>query len=353
MQRLFQRRRQYGVATDEVTGRATPTAPSAPATSARETFPSGIKLLHEPENAIIDIVFVHGLMGDREMTWTAHDTSEPWPKALLPSELPAARVLTFGYDAYVADWRGVVSQNRIANHAWNLLTSLATHRERDESALVTARQRSERHIQDILQSTRGIAFLGTPHHGAGLAKWAERLSKSIGIITQTNSEIIEVLQRESEVLARIQDGFHNMVMARNTEGQPIEISCFFEELPLQGIGQVVPQHSAILPGYIPIGIHGNHMDMTKFASKDDPGFVAVCGELRRWIREISRVGRQNLATRRSAIPEDSPTPTTPLLLIAAMLPNSEELERALRMAPDVNIREDHPRAKCSTYGCDI
>lgn len=45
--------------------------------------------------------------------------------------LPTARVLTFGYDAYVADWRGVVSQNRIANHAWNLLTSLASYREND------------------------------------------------------------------------------------------------------------------------------------------------------------------------------------------------------------------------------
>ena len=27
--------------------------------------------------------------------------------------------------------------------------------------------------------------------------------------------------------------------------------------------------------------------MTKFANVDDPGFVAVCGELRRWIRETA------------------------------------------------------------------
>ena len=51
----------------------------------------------------------------------------------------------------------------------------------------------------------------------------------------------------------------------------------------------MPQDSAILPGWsLPIGIHANHMDMTKFASMDDAGFVAVCGELRRWIKEISR-----------------------------------------------------------------
>jgi hypothetical protein len=33
----------------------------------------------------------------------------------------------------VADWRGVVSQNRIANHAWNLLTSLASYRDNDDT----------------------------------------------------------------------------------------------------------------------------------------------------------------------------------------------------------------------------
>jgi hypothetical protein len=82
------------------------------------------------------IVFVHGLTGDREKTWTARGAAEPWPKTLLPSELPTARVLTFGYDAYVADWRGLVSQSRIGNHAWNLLTSLAAYREKDDTVRV-------------------------------------------------------------------------------------------------------------------------------------------------------------------------------------------------------------------------
>lgn len=31
------------------------------------------------------------------------------------------------------------------------------------------------------------------------------------------------------------------------------------------------------------------MAMTKFASEDDPGFVAVAGELRRWIKELKMV----------------------------------------------------------------
>jgi hypothetical protein len=47
----------------------------------------------------------------------------------------------------------------------------------------------------------------------------------------------------------------------------------------------VPSDSAVLPGYTSIGIHYNHMDMTKFGSEDDEGFIAVTGELRRWLTQ--------------------------------------------------------------------
>ncbi|RYO93786.1 hypothetical protein DL763_004271 [Monosporascus cannonballus] len=296
MRRLIPWRRK-AVVTGAATDHDPPEQSVAGASSSTKLFPSGIKLLHSPADPIVDIVFVHGLTGDREKTWTARDGSEPWPKVLLPSELPPARVLTFGYDAYVADWREVVSQNRIGNHAWNLLTSLASYRE-DNDTVGTSQclgglvceNRPERHLQNIFRSARGIVFLGTPYHGAGLARWAELLFRSIGVIKRTNTEIVEVLKRESEVLARIQESFHTMVMARSWEGlQPIEISCFYEELPLPGVGQVVPQESAILPGYIPIGIRSNHIDMTKFSTIEDPGFLAVRGELRRWIREIRAI----------------------------------------------------------------
>ncbi|KAB5513496.1 hypothetical protein GE09DRAFT_1179745 [Coniochaeta sp. 2T2.1] len=275
MRQLFRRRQNTatgGAGAEQRPSEPVPAAASAP----HKTFPAGIKLLHCPERPAADIVFVHGLTGDREKTWTARGASEPWPKALLPSELPTARVLTFGYDAYVADWRGVVSRNRIGNHAWSLLTSLANYRDRDDTALVKSRERPEQHLQNILRSTRGIAFLGAPHHGAGLARWAELLARAVGVVKQTNTEIVAVLQSESEVLARIQDSFHTMVMSRGRDGSGlIDICCFYEELPLLGLGQVVPQHSAILPGYIPIGIRSNHMDMARFAAADDPGFVAL------------------------------------------------------------------------------
>ncbi|KAJ5216200.1 uncharacterized protein N7498_002607 [Penicillium cinerascens] len=280
MKRFLRRRRRRVPDTDQDT---------IPDDLSRKTFPTGIKPLCSPENVTIDIVFVHGLTGDRDATWTARDATEPWPKKPPP--------------VHTSD--SPLSQSLIANHAWNLLTSLSSYRDNDgtnerpvifvchslgglvcEDALFKSRQRSEHRLQNIARCTRGIIFLGTPHHGAGLAKWAEVVSKSIGLIKQTNSDIVDVLKRDSEVLARIQDGFHTMIKARSVaEPPPIEVTCFYEELPVLGIGFVVPQDSAILPGYVPIGIHSNHMNMARFTNVEDPGFMAVCGELRRWIRD--------------------------------------------------------------------
>ncbi|KAK2735765.1 hypothetical protein FQN57_001145 [Myotisia sp. PD_48] len=240
------------------------------------------------EDDIYSVIIVHGLTGDREKSWAAGNTTLPWPQVLLPAKIPNVRVLTFGYDAQVAELKGLVSQSRIENHAMNLLTAVAGYRENDDTAFILARQRPEPHLRAILELTCAIAFLGTTHHGSGLATWAAYLARSIGILKHANSKILAVLKEDSEVLARVQDGFHTMIRSREKDGlQPINITCFYEELPLAGIGLVVPFHSAILPGYIPIGIRQNHENMTKFNDVDDPGFIALTGELRRWVKTLS------------------------------------------------------------------
>lgn len=92
-------------------------------------FPVGEKVLHDCPDAAVDICFIHGLTGGRETTWTAEGQSEPWPKTLIPSELCRARILTYGYDAYVI--RGsVASTNRLIDHATNLLHDLTRNRSR-------------------------------------------------------------------------------------------------------------------------------------------------------------------------------------------------------------------------------
>ncbi|KAK8071357.1 LipA and NB-ARC domain-containing protein [Apiospora hydei] len=263
----------------------------------------GIKALHAPEEAVADVIFVHGLKGDPERTWTVPGSEKSWLESLLPSELPDCRILTYGYDSNPISALGVVSSNTIGNHAKNFLHRLSSYRAQSnstdrpiilaahsmgglmcEDALLASQNSPESHLRAILECTYGILFLGTPHSGSGLATSAERLAKLIGLIKDTNPRILGVLRRDSEVLSRIQDDFHTMLRSRTFDGYPpISISCCYEELPLQGIGEVVPKTSAILHGYPAIGIRANHRDMVRFSSPDELGFLSITGELKRWV----------------------------------------------------------------------
>lgn len=46
------------------------------------------------------------------------------------------------------------------------------------------------------------------------------------------------------------------------------------------------------------------MDMTKFVNLEDPGFLAVCGELRRWSRETD-INKRNRSNQSSADKPDT------------------------------------------------
>ncbi|KAF8537519.1 hypothetical protein BDD12DRAFT_846410 [Trichophaea hybrida] len=65
-----------------------------------------LKVLVDPPEVELDIVAVHGLNPSNkedhaEATWTASN-NKMWLKDFLPTQLPTARILLFGYNADVA-----------------------------------------------------------------------------------------------------------------------------------------------------------------------------------------------------------------------------------------------------------
>jgi hypothetical protein len=228
---------------------------------------------------ITSIVFVHGLTGSTYGTWLNTQTGVHWPSALLAYDIGDARILTFDYDANVTHFWSPTSQNRINDHAENMLGALARLRERTDSvstlqklelkqnshvnrlkehrkiafvahslgglvtenALCLSKSSPESHITRIGDCTIGIVFLGTPHFGADLANWASLGTKVTRILAHQNQNIVSVLAPHSEVLSNIQKGFHGLLRRRRDEGAEISITCFFEELPLPIIGEVHPR----------------------------------------------------------------------------------------------------------------
>ncbi|KAH6666683.1 Alpha/Beta hydrolase protein, partial [Halenospora varia] len=232
------------------------------------------------------IVFVHGLTGNRDKTWT-HPSGVFWPLELA-KDIPTARILTFGYDADVIKLWGVAGSNNLRNHGKNL-ASAVSDRRRDcrhrpiifiahslgglvcEQALLICGE-GERNLEKVFQSTRGIIFMGTPHAGADLANWGMTLARYLNIVRRTNSAILDPLRQKSDVLTAVQQQFQQLL---RKPGVNIEVYCFFEEKAITGVGIIVPEQSAVLSQYPNQSIAADHRDMTKFSGRDDEGYRKV------------------------------------------------------------------------------
>ena len=85
--------------------------------------------------------------------------------------------------------------------------------------------------------------MGTPHYGSGHADLAVIGSKFLQYFRRVNHGTLEVLQQESEVMARIRQDFHTMLRGRDqSKDREIAIICFYEELPVRAIGEVTLSH---------------------------------------------------------------------------------------------------------------
>ncbi|MCJ1248031.1 hypothetical protein MMC30_005246 [Trapelia coarctata] len=318
----------------------------------------GFKVLYSPREPkpTADVVFVHGLTGHREATWTGGKgpTRVLWPEKLLPTKIPGARISTYGYDAdYATFWR-MQSRNNIANHASNLITDLANLRDEDETteipiifvahslggllvkkALTDSENGLDTHKQNVVKQTYAIAFLGTPHLGADKAGWIALWIHFAAVFKSVNHNIVKVLQPDSEDLASIDQNFHTLLRKRTLGGAPINIVCFYEELAVRTIGVIVPHRSEQISGYNSVGVHANHQDMTKFGSSTDLGYLKVSAEISRWIGQ--------LASRPCDPPQDT-TNRGPFFL----LPISANPSFIHRIAIETRLKECFPTRQTHT-----
>ncbi|KFA76937.1 hypothetical protein S40288_10344, partial [Stachybotrys chartarum IBT 40288] len=123
MRRLWEharRRRGSSNQSDSSTSASQP-LPATPST------PQGLEVVSDGNDAIIDIVAVHGLNGHRQKTWTATNNVH-WLRDLLPHDLPRARIMSWGYDANTHD-SSRVSCQYLYDYARNLVSDLCLKRQ--------------------------------------------------------------------------------------------------------------------------------------------------------------------------------------------------------------------------------
>lgn len=309
---------------------STATWPSRTPSSHLIHFHVGIKVWQDNANPTVDICFIHGLFGNWESTWTASSHTTPWPKTLLGPRLKNARIFTYGYDAHPVR-RTDTSSNRLLDHAANLLTDLAGDRLLANAssrplifvahslgglvvkqAMIVSHFSADKHLRDISASTKGIAFMGTPHQGSWMAEWAQIPASVVGVAGMATSlSMLQVLQTSDQFLDSNQIGFLQMVRGQ-IEGEKMEITCFFEELGMPVVGKVVTKESAAFPGYNCISMYANHRDMVRIASGEDTNFKRLLYELTRWERAVVAGGTQ--------LQQSDPTPMPALESLLAPSP---------------------------------
>ena len=103
---------------------------------------------------------------------------------------------------------------------------------------------SSHHFEEehqLFDSIHGIMFIGTPHAGSDLSKFALALGYIIkaSVVKSPNISNIAVLEKDSEVLAGIQDSFSTAITKRERlEKKRVEIHCCTEEHTVTGLGRV-------------------------------------------------------------------------------------------------------------------
>jgi tetratricopeptide (TPR) repeat protein len=204
-----------------------------------------------------DVVFVHGLNGNPGDYWGASDSY--WPK-WLGDALPDVGVWSLGYEnaafrrrrfSPISFFLGLFAGRGFAmplvHRAWNVLLRLETY-EVGQRPLVfithsmggllvkqilrTARDCPADSFEGtLLQNTKGVCFIATPHIGADLANLISKMK----ILFKNNISVDELKAHASQLL-ELHRWYLNYVTTDGVETQTIS---FFETRPTPVVGLVV------------------------------------------------------------------------------------------------------------------
>ena len=238
------------------------------------------------------------MTGDRETTWT-HPNGTFTPD-LVRAQFPSARIISYGYDANIVGLWKNASGDGLRGHGKALAYAISNTRPNEakrplffiahslgglvtEQALLVSLEPNEPRLKSIVPCTAGIVFMGTPHSGSSLAEWGYTLARLLDRFWRANKELLSVLKQRSEVLKAVEEVFQRQLTAEGAL-KHVKIFCFYETVPVDMVGFVVPEESATMLPHPNCGIDANHMDMTKFTSLHDAGFTNLKGVLDDWIK---------------------------------------------------------------------
>ena len=232
-----------------------------------------------------DVIFVHGLNGNpREYWFPAGEPEKYWP-AWLGEDLPEVGIWSLGYENAAAKPRRFFLARLFLQAGFSMplvdrADDVLLRLELDgigkrplvfishsmggllvKQVLRTANDSTDAKKRAILERTRGVCFIATPHIGADLAESAHYFGSLLGINVS-----VEELRPHQPHLRNLNKWYRNFV-AR--VGNSIKTLSFFEMKPLPRVGLVVAAGDAD-PGIPHAGLYPlneDHNSICKPTSK--------------------------------------------------------------------------------------
>lgn len=237
-----------------------------------------LSIINSPQ-AVVDIIFVHGLGANRRMTWhhqnqsdSDYDENNFWPRWLgedLANQGIAANIWLFGYDSkkFFPELGNTAER---FDQAKLFLSHLAVENLTQRPIFMIAHSMgglvvkemlgvAENQYPQIFEQIRGIVFLATPHQGADIAG----LVNILGLGSLSMRE----LQPNNADLRRLDEQYVRQALRQNWGTLP-----FHEMYPTKGI-IVVDANSANpkVPNQepnTPAPVSEDHINIAKCKSKD-------------------------------------------------------------------------------------
>ena len=246
-----------------------------------------------------DVIFVHGLNGNpREYWFPPGEPDKFWP-AWVGEDVSDVGVWSLGYENAALKPRQISLVSKLLQRGFampledradNVLLRLESDHigERPlvfithsmgglliKEVLRTANDSPNPRRKAIVEQTRGVCFIATPHIGSDLAKWASYFKTLLG----TSVAMAELRPHEPH-LRKLNQWYRDFVAP---EDRRIKTLSFYEMKPMGRVGLVVAPGDAD-PGVPHAGLHPldeDHASICKPGSKNHQIHITVTDFIRR------------------------------------------------------------------------